>query len=78
MNDFTNFIGTVGFPIAIACALAYVIYVLAKLMLEKILVAFDTITHTNEELVKTNSILASKIENKIDIVIEKLDQKEVM
>lgn len=77
MNDIANFIGSLGFPIAISCGLVYIIYVFLRILLEKIISAFDTMTHTNEELVRTNSILVSKIENKIDIVIEKLDKEGV-
>lgn len=77
MNDVANFIATVGFPISITCGLVFIIYQILKVIVEKIIVAFDTMTHTNEELVKTNSILVSKIENKIDIVIEKLDKEVV-
>ena len=75
MNDISNFISTVGFPIALTSGLLYGFYKLGVIVINKIIVAFDTITHTNEELVRTNSILVSKIENKIDIVIEKLDKE---
>lgn len=73
MNEVSTFISSVGFPIAMCCGFAYVLWTMWK----SIRATCETLTHTNEELVKTNSILASKIENKIDIVIEKLDNKEV-
>lgn len=76
MNEITNFISTLGFPIAVACALGYALYKILRIIVDKLIVVFDAITHTNEELVRTNSILASKIENKIDIVINKLDGRE--
>ena len=110
MNDIGNFISTVGFPIAIATAFAYVIYKVGKKLIEKVFEIFSNmeatnkivtatneelsgnikkatanneelmntirvVTGTNKELAKTNSILASKIENKLDIVIERLDHK---
>lgn len=80
MNEVSNFIATVGFPMAIACGLLYIIYVTFKTLIAKIIVAFDTITHTNEELVKTNSVFANKmdnIEHKVDNVLNILERKEV-
>lgn len=85
MNEIANFITNVGFPVSLAVGLLYIIFKSALIVVNKIIVAFDRIIETNEkiteansELVRTNSILASKIEGKIDIVIKKLDNKEVI
>lgn len=85
MNELSNFITNVGFPISITVGLLYVIFKTALIIVNKIIVAFDRIIEANEkiteangELVKTNTILASKIEGKLDIVIKKLDDKEVV
>lgn len=85
MNEIANFITNVGFPVSLAVGLLCMFYKLGNIVLTKIITAFDRITEANDkiteansELVRTNSILVSKIEGKIDLVIKKLDDKEVM
>lgn len=85
MNELTNFITTLGFPIALCVGLLAFIYKLGLIVITKIITAFDRITEANDkiteangELVRTNSVLVSKIEGKIDLVIKKLDDKEVV
>lgn len=75
MNELTNLINTVGFPITVAVAVGFALYKVMLMILQKVMSVFDTVTEANQELVKTNSILVNKLENKIDIVIEKLDNK---
>ena len=85
VNQVSSFITSVGFPIFMTCVLLYGIYKISRPLVERLICAFDkavqsfdVITKTNEELVRTNSILASRIENKMDIVIKKLDDREVI
>ena len=80
MNDLGMFISNVGFPIAVACSVGFVLYKVFIIMAKKIIEVFDVITQTNKQLVETNSMFASRLEpleakvtdidNKLDKIIE--------
>lgn len=74
MVELSNFISSQGFPIVTACGLMYGFYIVIKILVEKIILAFDTITKTNEELTRTNSILVTELRNKITNIDNKLDR----
>lgn len=74
MNELGQFISTVGFPIAVACAVGVAFYKVTRVILEKVIVTFDKITLANDELVKTNSVLVNKLENKMSTIEIKLDK----
>lgn len=74
MSELSTFISSQGFPITIACGLMYGFYVVIKLLINRIIVAFDTITEVNKELTKTNSLLANELRIKIANIDSKLDK----
>lgn len=88
MNDISNFITTVGFPIALAVGLLYGIFKVVNIVIDKIITAFDRITlaneklsetnkevvNTNKELTETNNLLAVKVMDKLDIVIDNVKE----
>lgn len=72
MNEMQGFITSVGFPIAVACGFGVVLY-------KVFMVVFSKIINTLDELTKTNRLLAEgvekridKIDNKVDLIIEKI------
>jgi ABC-type polysaccharide/polyol phosphate export permease len=65
-----TFISNVGFPITVACALAYILWQ----MWSTIRATCNQLTNANAELVKTNSELVASINNKIDGVGVKIDK----
>lgn len=68
MQQFSEFISSVGFPIAAYCALAFLLW---KMWLH-IKETCDILTKTNKDLVKANSNLVSSINIKLDKLIEKI------
>lgn len=68
MNEWSNFIANVGFPIACVCGLAYILYQMWK----TISTTCNNLTETNRELVKTNSNLVQSINVKLDKLIDEL------
>ena len=68
MENASNFINNVGFPIACTCGLAFILWQMQK----QIKTNCDKLTETNAELVKTNSNLAGSINVKLDKLIEEL------
>lgn len=85
MNEITNLINTMGYPIAVSVGVGYVLYKVLKILLEKFIETLDKITNTNEKLVETNHTFImeftqvkndiKKIDDKLEDVIEKLDNK---
>ncbi|MGL5353326.1 MAG: hypothetical protein ACRDA5_08360 [Clostridium sp.] len=73
MNDIGVFISNVGFPIALVCGMAWgfykVVMMVLKPIFERFMKTLDSITDTNKTLVKTNSILADKLDKKMDKVL---------
>lgn len=88
MSELGTFISSVGFPIALTCGLLYGIYIVIKLIINRIIKAFDTIieavqtltktnetvTKTSEELSRTNAMLVGELKNKINDIDKKLDK----
>lgn len=68
MEAWSNFISSVGFPIACTCALGFVLWQMWK----HVKTTCDKLTETNAELVKTNSNLVGSINVKLDKLIEEL------
>lgn len=68
MVEWSNFISSVGFPIACSCALGFVLWQMWK----HVKTTCDRLTETNAELVKTNSNLVGSINVKLDKLIEEL------
>ncbi len=68
MEAWSNFISSVGFPIACTSALGFVLWQMWK----QIKTTCDKLTETNAELVKTNSNLVGSINVKLDKLIEEL------
>lgn len=68
MVEWSNFISSVGFPIACSCALGFVLWQMWK----HVKTTCDKLTETNAELVKTNSNLVGSINVKLDKLIEEL------
>lgn len=66
----TTMIGTLGFPIVCAIALAWFCYKSYNKMTDTL----DKITQTNQELVMTNSSLIKNMDLKITIIEEKVDK----
>lgn len=66
MEAWSNFISSVGFPIACTCALGFVLWQMWK----HVKTTCDKLTETNAELVKTNSNLVGSINVKLDKLIE--------
>lgn len=81
MNELGTFISTVGYPIAIGCGLAYIVYKLALILITKIILVLDVIvetskqqTQTNKELVATNTLLVIELKGQISSIDRKLDK----
>ena len=75
MVEWSNFISSVGFPIACSCALGFVLWQMwkhVKTTCDKLTETNAELTYTNKELVKTNSNLVSSINVKLDKLIEKI------
>lgn len=72
MTEVTRFILDVGYPISLVFLIIYGIYKLAKPLLDKFLAVLDLITETNRTLVATNSVLADKLDKKMDKVLEEV------
>ncbi len=68
MEAWSNFISSVGFPIACTCALGFILWQMWK----HVKTTCDKLTETNAELVKTNSNLVGSINVKLDKLIEEL------
>lgn len=68
MVEWSNFISSVGFPIACSCALGFILWQMWK----HVKTTCDRLTETNAELVKTNSNLVGSINVKLDKLIEEL------
>lgn len=87
MIEVGTFISTVGYPIAIGCGLAYIIYKLSLIVINKILIVFDNVietskqlTETNRELSSTNALVVTELRGQIkniDIKLDKIIEKEV-
>ena len=88
MNELGTFINTVTYPVAIGCGLAYIVYKIALVIINKLLVVFDNIietskqqTATNKELSSTNAVLVLELKgemgnmgNQIGDISKKLDK----
>lgn len=78
MNDITNLINTMGYPIAVSVCVGYVLYKILSILLERFIQTFDKVTETNEKLVETNHTFMlefAKIKNDINDV--KTDVREI-
>lgn len=70
MEQVTNFITNLGFPIAGCVAMGFFIYN----MWQKINITLDKVTETNNQLVLTNQSLISSINFKVDKIEEKVEE----
>ena len=81
MNELGTFINTVTYPVAVGCGLAYIVYKIALVIVNKLLVVFDNIietskqqTATNKELSSTNALLVTELKVQIGNMDKKLDK----
>lgn len=74
MNEVGAFVSTVGFPIAIACGLIYIVYKALMIVINKVITVFDVITETNKELTVTNSLLVIELKGQISNIDKKVDK----
>ena len=75
--DINNLISNYGFPIACCIAMGFFIYQMWQKNEEtngKTLIALNTVTDTNKELVKTNQSLIENMDSKISVIENKVDE----
>lgn len=82
MNDVSNLISTVGFPIAVSVGVGYILYKMigsvVSVLFNKFIETLDKLTSTNEKLVETNHTFVlefTKIKDDLNDV--KTDVKEI-
>lgn len=77
-----NLVGTVGFPIAIALIVIYILYKgfkwigdkFVQPMLDRVFKSLDEITESNKILVQTNSSIMENLNSKIDDIKHDVDK----
>nr|DAV95495.1 MAG TPA: YvrJ protein family protein [Caudoviricetes sp.] len=69
-----SLVGTVGFPIAIALIVSYILYKVFKVMLDRFLKSLDEITLSNKILVETNASFVGNVNTKMEDIEEKVDK----
>lgn len=72
MKEISEIILDVGYPATLVLIMMYGIYKMAIPLLNKFLSVLDLITETNKTLVSTNSVLADKLDKKMDKVLEEV------
>ena len=72
MNELSNFISAVGYPIAIACGSLYIIYKVLLTVFNKFVFTLDEITATNKLLAEGVVKEMDKVNTKLDYIIEKV------
>lgn len=72
MKETSEFITSVGFPIAVASGLAVIMYKVFILVFSKFIDTLDELTETNRILAEGVNKRVDRIETKVDVVIEKL------
>lgn len=61
-----NLVGTVGFPIAIALIVIYILYKVSKIVLDRFLKSLDEITESNKILLQTNVLFVGNVNTKME------------
>jgi|GEM_PF-3100547 len=69
-----SLVGTVGFPIAIALIVSYILYRVFKVMLDRFLKSLDEITESNKILVQTNASFVGNVNTKMNDIEDKVDR----
>lgn len=72
VNEATNFIATLGFPIAIASGLCYVMYRVFMIIFSKFIDTLDKLTETNRILAEGINKRVDNIDNKVDKILENI------
>lgn len=74
MGEVSSFIASVGFPIAMACGFALVMYNIFMVVFKKIIETLDVLTSTNKELIETNKQLTKSVLDTVNEIDCKLDK----
>jgi hypothetical protein len=69
-----SLVGSVGFPIAIALIVSYILYRVFKVMLDRFLKSLDEITESNKILVQTNASFVGNVNTKMNDIEDKVDR----
>lgn len=69
-----SLVGSVGFPIAIALIVIYILYRIFKVVLDRFLKSLDEITESNKILVQTNASFVGNVNTKMEDIEQKVDK----